>query len=117
MHAVRSAARPKLSLTVPAAGPKATPLSLAIPAAASGFSRPAALPSPSPLTPTARNTMLNARGASSLQVPVVARGAKKAGKKVAFAEDNRVELVSPCPREYYGEYVKMSRDERRWGRK
>jgi len=115
MHAVRSA-RPKLSLAVPAATKPAVP-ALVIPTA-SGFSRPAALPAPSPLTPTARNTQFNARASSSLQVPAAAPRslAKKHAKKVSFAAEQSVTIVSPCPQDYYGDYVKMSREERRWSR-
>jgi hypothetical protein len=122
MHAIRSA-RPKLSLAVPVAAVQATrPVipTLIIPGAASSAatSRPAVLPSP--LTPTARNTALNARPlhSSSLQVPALAgKSAKKhAAKSVRFAEEEHVTLVSPCPREYYGEYVAMTREERRWAR-
>lgn len=118
MHAIRSA-RPKLSLAVPVAAaqaPKPVVPTLIIPTISSSAaaSRPAPL---TPLTPTTRNTALNARlsHSSSLQVPTFATKKGK-GKSVRFAEEEHVTLVSPCPREYYGDYVKMSREERRWAR-
>lgn len=114
------AAKPKLSLAVPT-------LSLNTAAAAapkSPFGSLAAAPaSPSPLTPTARNTKLNKQAgtvafASTLQVPSASAAAKSAGrskKSVQFSADGpSVRLVSPMPRECYGEYSKMSREERRW---
>lgn len=115
MHAVRSVARPKLSLAVPTAASKPSVPQLVIPAGVSSSLRTATLPSPSPQTPTARNTQANQRALSSstLQIPS-ARPAKKSAKKVSFADSHRIELISPCPQEYYGEYVKMSREERRW---
>lgn len=117
MHAVRSAARPKLSLAVPSAAKPSVP-QLVIPGGTTSSSiRPFHVcASPSPLTPTARNTQLNQRSSSTLQVPTlyVTQPKKTVGKKVSFAESHHVELVSPCPQDYYGEYVKMSREERRW---
>jgi len=116
MHAVRSAARPKLSLAVPSASKPSIP-QLVIPASVSQVHRPSHLPSPSPLTPTARNTQFNQRSSSTLQVPSMHGSAPKktAGKKkVSFADAHHVELVSPCPQDYYGDYVKVSREERRW---
>jgi hypothetical protein len=123
MHAVRSA-RPKLSLAVPVAaaavavGSKPVVPTLIIPAASSVSSSISA----SPLTPTARNTALNVRlasSSSSLQVPssgLAVRPKKGKGKNVRFAEQESVNLVSPCPRDYYGDYAKMTREERRWSR-
>ena len=90
---------------------------LMVPTGASHLHRPSPLPPTSPLTPTARNTQLNQRGAASLQLPALQVPApnKSAGKKkVSFADAHHVELVSPCPQDYYGEYVKMTREERRW---
>lgn len=114
-------AKPKLSLSVPA---------LAIPAPKSPFPLPV---SPSPInSPTARNTLLNQRGHSTLQVPTFAYtqnastksilrkttpGSLAQGKKIAFVETPSVMCVSPMPEDYHGTYKKMSRDERRWGTK
>jgi len=114
-------AKPKLSLSVP---------TLSIPAPKSPFPLPV---SPSPInSPTARNTLLNQRGHSTLQVPTFAYAQnastksilRKAGpaslsqsKRIAFAEAPMVMCVSPMPEDYHGEYKKMSRDERRWGTK
>jgi len=99
------AAKPKLSLSVPmtasiSKGPKSpSPFVIA----------------PSPMTPTARNTAFNQRGFATLQVPSAQSGLKKVGaKKVQFSETPSVKLVSPMPRECYGDYVKMTRDEKRW---
>ncbi|KAL8971822.1 MAG: hypothetical protein Q9183_000867 [Haloplaca sp. 2 TL-2023] len=119
------AARPKLALAVPAApvaslAPK-SPL-LRTPT------------SPSPLSPTARNTRLNQRGLSTLQVPTFAyahhsHNAKTKGilkksptsdsfprKQLHFIEEPAVKCITPVPDDYHGTYVKMSRDERRWGK-
>jgi len=38
------------------------------------------------------------------------------GKKIQFLEVPSVQCVSPMPEGYYGEYVKMSRDDRKWAR-
>ncbi|MCJ1479022.1 hypothetical protein MMC13_007706 [Lambiella insularis] len=115
------AAKPKLSLAVPTA------------AASHGAPRsPFPLPiSPSPInSPTARNTALNQRGYSTMQTPTFAykqntdtksilkreRTNSNSGKKIQFNETPKVVCVSPMPPGYHGEYVKMARDERRWGR-
>ena len=41
---------------------------------------------------------------------------KKGGKKLHFREEDDVRCVTPMPEDYHGTYVKMSRDERRWGK-
>ncbi|KAL8839701.1 MAG: hypothetical protein Q9205_004579 [Flavoplaca limonia] len=86
--------------------------------------------SPSPISPTVRNTRLNQRGASTLQVPTFAYAQnpstksilKKSqptnsvgGKKLQFREEPAVRCITPVPDDYHGSYVKMSKDERRWG--
>lgn len=114
-------AKPKLSLSVPA-------ISIPVAAPKSPFPLPI---SPSPInSPTARNTLLNQRGHSTLQPPTFAyaqnlstksilKRAPAAGlvqaKRIAFTESPMVKCVSPMPEDYHGEYVKMSKDERRWG--
>ncbi|KAL8677958.1 MAG: hypothetical protein Q9186_005656 [Xanthomendoza sp. 1 TL-2023] len=115
------AARPKLALAVPTApiaslAPKSPLLRTPI--------------SPSPNSPTVRNTKLNQRGASTLQVPTFAYaqnpGTKSilkkcqaansmGGKKLQFMDEPAVRCITPVPDDYHGTYVKMSRDERRWG--
>ncbi|KAL9107606.1 MAG: hypothetical protein Q9227_007509 [Pyrenula ochraceoflavens] len=126
MYAARSA-KPKLSLSISTAATKSSRPSLSLPS-------PAALPrtpiSPTPASPTARNTRLNQRGYSTLQQPTFAytnsssaksilkKGASpsSAGKRAKFSAEHTVYCVTPIERseEYYGDYAKMSRDERRW---
>lgn len=116
-----------------AAKPK---LSLAVPAAAAGHGAPKSpfpLPvSPSPInTPTARNTLLNQRGFSTYQQPTFAYAQlsntksilKKnqlsittGSKRIQFKDSPTVTCVSPMPPGYHGDYVKMSREDRRWMR-
>ncbi|KAL8737891.1 MAG: hypothetical protein Q9181_001263 [Wetmoreana brouardii] len=116
------AARPKLALAVPTASvtsiaPKSPLLRTPI--------------SPSPISPTVQNTKLNQRGACTLQVPTFAypqnantksilkksqAAGSLAGKKLQFKEEPAVRCITPVPDDYHGTYVKMSRDERRWGK-
>lgn len=123
------AAKPKLSLAVPSTSH----------IAASGPKSPFPLPvSPSPInSPTARNTLLNQRGYSTFQAPTYAYAqpsnttAKKSilkknvpttvvttsnGKRIQFNDAPSIKCVSPMPADYHGEYIKMSRDEKRWGK-
>ncbi|KAL8809443.1 MAG: hypothetical protein Q9223_003084 [Gallowayella weberi] len=115
------AARPKLALSVPT-----TPVASLAPR--SPLLRTPV--SPSPTSPTVRNTKLNQRGASTLQVPTFAyaqnpgtKGILKksrlassmGGKKLQFRDEPAVRCITPVPDDYHGTYVKMSRDERRWG--
>lgn len=113
------AARPKLMLAVPTAAPATL--------AKSPLPRTPILPSP--MSPTVRNTGLNQRGFSTLQPPTFAHAqpsnsksilkkghkSSSAGKKLQFREEPAVRCISPVPEDYHGTYVKMSRDERRWG--
>lgn len=118
--------RPKLALALPAA--TTTSHAMRSPALRS----PLTPVSPSPISPTARNTRLNQRGFSVLQPPTFAyaqssetksilkKGQKPnltAGKKIQFRDDPAVMCLSPVPEDYHGTYVKMSRDERRWGKR
>jgi hypothetical protein len=104
--------------------------------------------SPSPVSPTARNTRLNQRGYSTLQQPSFAyknysssksilkksesgssaRMAQSQRRRLQFREEPTVHAITPIEAEdceggegYYGSYgagkAKMSRDERRWGRR
>ncbi|KAL8780949.1 MAG: hypothetical protein Q9203_000962 [Teloschistes exilis] len=117
------AARPKLALSVPTA-PAVTNLAPKSPILRTPVS-------PSPISPTVRNTKLNQRGLSTLQVPTFAYEQnantksilKKsqatgsfASKKLQFREDPTVKCITPVPDDYHGTYIKMSRDERRWGK-
>ncbi|KAI4187912.1 MAG: hypothetical protein LQ348_004004 [Seirophora lacunosa] len=116
------AARPKLALAVPTG-----------PVVSAAVKSPALRTpiSPSPISPTVRNTKLNQRGASTLQVPSFAYAlnpgtksilkknqttASLAGKKLQFNEEPVVRCITPVPADYHGTYVKMSKDERRWGK-
>ncbi|KGM91563.1 uncharacterized protein PADG_12338 [Paracoccidioides brasiliensis Pb18] len=133
MYAAR-AAKPKLSLSIAATTTSNTSrpvLSLKSPVA---MSMPRTPLSPSPLSPTARNTKLNQRGFSSMsQQPTLAyanptssRGILKksnssscsgaSSKRIQFNVEPTVHCVTPIENtdDYYGGYVKMTRDERRW---
>jgi len=128
MYAARSA-KPKLSLSISTAvqGSSRPALSLKSPAALT----PRTPVSPSPRSPTAYNTLLNQRGFATVQQPSFAysnsHSAKSilkkantcssASKRIQFHGEPTVHLVTPIenPDDYYGGYVKMSRDERRWG--
>lgn len=116
------AAKPKLSLAVPTLaathGAPKSPFPLAV--------------SPSPInSPTARNTALNLRGYSTMQQPTYAYvqssntksilkrdhpSSINTSKKIQFKDVPTVTCVTPMPPGYHGEYIKMTRDERRWGR-
>ena len=113
-------ARPKLTLTVP------TVTSPTVTSNAPKSPFPIAV-SHSPITsPTARNTLYNQRGLSTLSprpLPVTAQatGAPKKNartmKKISFNKETRVNLVSPMPADYHGDYRKISKEEERWGSK
>ncbi|MCJ1269290.1 hypothetical protein MMC22_009181 [Lobaria immixta] len=115
-------ARPKLALALPTASTTSHALRSPLP------STPV---SPSPMSPTARNTRLNQRGFSTLQPPTFAYALSSdtksilkkgqtphssAGKKLQFQEELAVRCITPVPDDYHGTYVKMTRDERRWGK-
>ena len=123
---LRNAAKPKLSLSVPALSistSSAAPLS-----AAPRSPRSPMVSATTPLTQAARNAQLNQRGASTLQVPTFAytnsansksilkRDASKAAgaKSLRFNDVPSVQCVSPLPAECYGARVNMSKEERRW---
>ena len=111
-------------------------LSLAIPTGTSGHGAPKSpFPkpiSPSPInSPTARNTLLNQRGLSTLQPPSFSysqstdtksilkkdqTNTTTTSKKIQFKETPTVTCLSPMPPGYHGEYFQMSRDEKRWFR-
>lgn len=138
------AMKPKLSLSINTSSTLSTPstrpsLSLKSPVAAINHSLRSPI-SPSPVSPTARNTRLNQRGYSTLQQPSYsyvnqssARSIlKKAsssssssssssatsarGRQLSFDDKPMVYCVTPIDsEEYYGSSVRMGRDERRWG--
>ncbi|MCJ1367152.1 hypothetical protein MMC16_006284 [Acarospora aff. strigata] len=120
------AAKPKLSLSINAASRPS--LSLKPP-------MPRTPVSPSPISPTARNTRLNQRGFSTAQQPsyayaqssttksILKKGQKSCAaasgaRKLQFRDEPVVYSITPVEQgeEYYGRYVPMSRDEKRWGR-
>lgn len=132
MYAAR-AAKPKLSLSISAAGQSSGRPSLSL-------KSPSIVPrtpiSPSPLSPTANNTMANQRGYSTLQAPTyaytnssssksilkkhkTASSTANTDKRIQFRGSPTVYCVTPIENteDVYGGYVKMSRDERRWGRR
>ncbi|KAI9741024.1 MAG: hypothetical protein M1834_002735 [Cirrosporium novae-zelandiae] len=120
------AAKPKLSLSISTSVAPRPSLSLKSPL-------PRTPISPSPISPTARNTRLNQRGFSSIQQPTYAYanyGSKKsilkkgqtpssASKRIQFQGEPTVHCITPIENadEYYGGYTKMSREERRWTRR
>jgi hypothetical protein len=116
------AAKPKLTLTVPGA--------------AVGHPTPK---SPYPLTasaspmnsPTSLYTAMNIRGISTGQQPtfiykqcpnmkgILKKDSSKpvaSTKRIQFLDTPVVTCVTPMPEGYHGEYVKMSREDRRWVR-
>ncbi|MCJ1257243.1 hypothetical protein MMC24_005068 [Lignoscripta atroalba] len=115
------AAKPKLSLAVPT-------LTASHGAPKSPFPLPV---SPSPISsPTARNTVLNQRGFSTFQPPSFSyanssntksilkntQSTRAGTKRIHFKEEPTVTCITPVPEDYHGTYIKMSRDEKRWGR-
>ncbi|KLJ07153.1 hypothetical protein EMPG_17355 [Blastomyces silverae] len=141
MYAAR-AAKPKLSLSIAAASTSTTSrpvLSLKSPVAMSMAMSPRTPLSPSPLSPTARNTKLNQRGFSTMQQqatfayvnPASSKSILKknsvsssssspssgaSSKRIQFNCEPIIHCVTPIENteDYYGGYMKMSRDERRW---
>jgi len=135
------AVKPKLSLSISTTATRPA-LSLNLPSPVAMVRSPI---SPSPISPTARNTRLNQRGYSTLQQPSFAyknysssksllqkgagaNSARMAQRRLQFREEPTVHAITPIEAEdceggegYYGNYgagkAKMSRDERRWGRR
>lgn len=126
-------AKPKLSVSIAAATGNTSRPSLSLKSPSSSSSS-MALPrtplSPSPLSPTARNTQLNQQGRSMVQQPtfsyknssstksILKKSSESEGpanKKIQFTGEPTVHCVTPIENpDYYGGYVKMSREERRW---
>ncbi|KAL2375317.1 hypothetical protein RJ035_003173 [Blastomyces gilchristii] len=143
MYAAR-ATKPKLSLSIAAASTSSTSrpvLSLKSPVAMSMAMSPRTPLSPSPLSPTTRNTKLNQRGFSTMPQqatfayvnPTSSKSILKkngvsssssssfpssgvSSKKIQFNCEPIIHCVTPIENidDYYGGYRKMSRDERRW---
>ena len=136
--------KPKLSLAISTTSTRPS-LSLNLPSPVAMVRSPI---SPSPISPTARNTRLNQRGYSTLQQPSFAyknysssksilkksesgsasRMAQSQRRRLQFREEPTIHAITPIEAEdcehgegYYGSYggdkAKMSRDERRWGRR
>ena len=122
--ATSRAAKPKLSLSVSTAAQSSRPsLSLKTP------TMPRTPVSPSPISPTARNTRLNKQGYSTFQQPsysysnssssksILKKGkSSSSSKTLQINSEPTVYCVTPIEagEEYYGGYVKMTREERRW---
>lgn len=124
------AVKPKLSLSISTAAPKRPTLNLPSPVA---MSMPLRSPiSPSPISPTARNTRLNQRGYSTMQQPSFsytnpssAKSILKKGqtprsasvRRLQFNDEPTVHNLTPIENEdeYYGAYSKMTKEEKRWG--
>jgi len=117
-----------ISMLARAARPK---LALAVPISTTSHALKSPLPiSPSPISPTVRNTRANQRGFSTFQQPTFAyalssntksilkksQQSTSSGKKLQFREEPAVRCITPVPDDYHGTYVKMSRDDRRWGK-
>src|SRR6266498_1579217 len=124
------ATKPKLSLSISNGPPSARPsLSLKTPS----HTVPLTPISPSPISPTTRNTRMNVKGYSTFQQPsyayantsssksILKKGSTSSvsstsSKKLQISPEPIVYCVTPIEagEEYDGGYVKMSRDERRW---
>lgn len=112
------AAKPKLSLAVPTTS---VPTHTCGPCSPLTFNRS---PVTNALTPTTRNTMFNQRGLAASTAATASfvtsnnkSGVRITGKRVQFSNKESVKCISPLPKEYYGEWVGMSRDEKKWGKK
>lgn len=133
------AVKPKLSLSISTAATRPS-LSLNLPSPVAMVRSPI---SPSPISPTSRNTRLNQRGYSTFQQPsfsyknhsssksILKKGdsnstARMAQRRLQFRDEPTVHAITPIEAEdceggegYYGSHgagkAKMSRDERRWG--
>ena len=136
------AVKPKLSLSISTAAQSTSKrpslqLNLPSPVAMAPLRSPV---SPSPISPTARNTRLNQRGYSTLQTPsftyanthsssksILKKGLSSSSernvrdRRLKFDEKPKVYSLTPIEPEdeeaYYGKYTKMSREDRRWSRK
>ncbi|KIW56504.1 hypothetical protein PV05_05163 [Exophiala xenobiotica] len=123
-------AKPKLSLNISTSTPQPGRPSLSLKSPLTPLRSPV---SPSPISPTARNTRLNQRGYSTLQQPSYAyvnssssrsilkkssKPSAAARRQLSFSETPVVHCITPIEDdEYYGQYRKMSKEERRWSRK
>jgi len=126
LAATARVSKPKLALSISTSASQASRPSLSL--------KTPTLPrtpiSPSPISPTARNTRMNKKGYSNYQQPtysysnssntksILKKGSKSdsPSKKLQIAAEPTVYCVTPIDagEEYYGGYVKMSREERRW---
>ncbi|EXJ74002.1 uncharacterized protein A1O5_02296 [Cladophialophora psammophila CBS 110553] len=128
------AAKPKLSLSISTSTAQATRPTLSLKSPMTPLRSPLKSPiSPSPVSPTARNTRLNQRGYSTMQQPtysyvntsssrsILKKSPSKTAtqrRQLSFSDTPVVYSVTPIEEEgYYGSHVKMSKDERRWVRR
>lgn len=127
MYAAR-AAKPKLSLSISAAQNASSRPSLSLLSPGNASMMPRTPISPSPISPVASRRDYSS---SMLQPPMYAytnsssaksilkkqKHATSSSKRIHFREQPTVYCVTPIENkeEYYGGYIKMSRDERRWG--
>ncbi|KIW23000.1 uncharacterized protein PV07_11235 [Cladophialophora immunda] len=129
------AAKPKLSLSISTASAQTARPTLSLKSPMTPLRSPLKSPiSPSPASPTARNTRLNQRGYSTMQQPtysyvntsssrsILKKSPSKTStqqrRQLSFSDTPVVYSVTPIEEEgYYGSHVKMSRDERRWARR
>jgi len=126
-------AKPKLSLSINTTAQTSSRPSLSLKSPLTVRS-PRTPISPSPTSPTARNTRLNQRGYSTMQQPTFAYAnsstaksilkkkqspSAAADRRLQFRDEPTVYCVTPIedPESYYGTYTKMSREERRWARR
>ncbi|KIX01667.1 uncharacterized protein Z518_09393 [Rhinocladiella mackenziei CBS 650.93] len=123
-------AKPKLSLSISTANAsQATRPAMSLKSPVAPLRSPI---SPSPISPTARNTRLNQRGYSTMQQPTYAYINSSASRSIlkktsqpsatrrqlSFSDTPVVYCVTPIEDEdYYGTHVKMSKEERRWLRR
>lgn len=126
MYAAR-AAKPKLSLSISSAQNVSSRPSLSLLSPGPTSRMPRTPISPSPISPAASRRDYS----SMLQPPMYAytnsssaksilkkhKHATSSSKRIQFENTPTVYCVTPIENkeEYYGGYVKMSRDERRWG--
>ncbi|KIV84897.1 hypothetical protein PV11_00646 [Exophiala sideris] len=124
-------AKPKLSLSISTStASQASRPSLSLKSPLTPLRSPV---SPSPISPTQRNTRLNQRGYSTMQQPTYAyvnssssrsilkkssKSSAAARRQLSFSEDPVVHCITPIEdEEYYGHYAKQSKEERRWQRR
>lgn len=125
MYAAR-VAKPKLSLSISAAQNTASRPSLSLLSPGPASVMPRTPISPSPISPIAHRreyssmlqpTYAYTNSSSAKSILKKHKHATSSSKRIQFQNSPTVYCVTPIENkeEYYGGYVKMSRDERRWG--